>query len=166
MTDSPPSNAPSPFAADAAPVPGTGEFATAWVAYACFFFGALLWWPSLIGLVIAYARRGEAAAGFLDSHYRWQIRSFWWASLASLAAFALMVAGVWPILADVLHSLPDGDWQAAWDGGTLVRIDWRSIFAAAGLAVAGGCVLLVTILWLLYRLIRGALRLADARPAP
>ena len=34
------------------------------------------------------------------------------------------------------------------------------------MATIGGIALLSVYLWLLYRLIRGALRLADAQPAP
>lgn len=169
----PPSPPDDPPPGAAAPVPATGEFVTVWVAYGCFFFGVLLWWPSLIGLVIAYARRGEPAAGFIDTHYRWLIRSFWWASAGGLVALAVIAAGAWPIVADVLRSVQrrGGDWHRDWHGGDwevapLVNLDWDAIFAAAGLAVAGGCALVAVILWLLYRLIRGALRLADAQPAP
>jgi uncharacterized membrane protein len=28
--------------------------------------------------VVAYLKRDDAAGTWLESHYRWQIRTFWW----------------------------------------------------------------------------------------
>ena len=148
-------------------VPSGGEFTTAWVAYGCYFFGVILWWPSIIGLIISYVRRNEPGAGFITSHYRWLIRTFWWSTLWWLASIGLIVAGVLPIVADVLRSARfSGQRLGDIEIDTLISIDWSSIFAAAGLATLGGIALLAVYLWLVYRLIRGALRLADGQPAP
>lgn len=38
-------------------------------------------WPSIIGVIVSYVKRGEAKGTFLDSHFSWQIRTFWWALL-------------------------------------------------------------------------------------
>lgn len=46
-----------------------------------FLFG----WPSIIAVIINYVKRGEARGTWLESHFRWQIRTFWWAMLWSLA---------------------------------------------------------------------------------
>ena len=35
----------------------------------------------VIGLVMAYVKRGEAAGTWLASHYRWLIRTFWFSAL-------------------------------------------------------------------------------------
>jgi len=35
--------------------------------------------PSLIAVVLNYAKRSEARGTWLESHYRWQIRTFWFA---------------------------------------------------------------------------------------
>jgi uncharacterized membrane protein len=37
--------------------------------------------PSIIAVVINYVKRGEARGSFLESHFRWQIRTFWFALL-------------------------------------------------------------------------------------
>jgi uncharacterized membrane protein len=37
--------------------------------------------PSIIAVVINYAKRGEARGTFVESHFRWQIRTFWFALL-------------------------------------------------------------------------------------
>jgi len=148
-------------------VPSGGEFTTAWVAYGCYFFGVLMWWPSIIGLIISYVRRDEPGAGFIASHYRWLIRTFWWSTLWWIASITAIVAGVLPIVRDVLRSAKlSGRRLGEIDVGTLVSVDWSSIFAAAGMATIGGLALLCVYAWLLYRLIRGALRLADGRAAP
>jgi uncharacterized membrane protein len=38
-------------------------------------------WPSIIAIIISYVKRGEAKGTFLESHFSWQIRTFWWALL-------------------------------------------------------------------------------------
>ena len=34
-------------------------------------------WPSLIAVVLNYVKRSEARGTSLESHFRWQIRTFW-----------------------------------------------------------------------------------------
>jgi len=46
-------------------------------------------WPSLIAVVLNYLKRGEARGSFLESHFRWQIRTFWFALLWLLVAVSL-----------------------------------------------------------------------------
>ena len=41
----------------------------------------LLGWPSIIAVILNYIKRPEAAGTFLESHFRWQIRTFWYAAL-------------------------------------------------------------------------------------
>lgn len=66
-------------------------------------------WPSLIAVVLNYLKRGEARGTFLESHFRWQIRTFWfalmWVLIAISLAFTLIgiplafllaaIAGIW-----------------------------------------------------------------------
>lgn len=44
--------------------------------------------PSIIAVIMNYARRSEAQGTFLESHFTWQIRTFWFALLW------IVVAGV------------------------------------------------------------------------
>ncbi len=37
--------------------------------------------PSIIAVIMNYARRHEAHGSYLESHFRWQIRTFWLALL-------------------------------------------------------------------------------------
>ena len=41
----------------------------------------LLGWPSIIAVILNYIKRPEATGTFLESHFRWQIRTFWYAAL-------------------------------------------------------------------------------------
>ena len=67
-----------------------------------FLFG----WPSIIAVIINYVKRSEVHGTYLESHFRWQIRTFWYALLWALlsAAVSLMLAPIligfltWPVL--------------------------------------------------------------------
>src|SRR5687768_10754480 len=38
-------------------------------------------WPSIIAVILNYVKRGEVRGTWLDSHFRWQIRTFWFGVL-------------------------------------------------------------------------------------
>jgi uncharacterized membrane protein len=87
--------------------------------------------PSIIAVIMNYLRRQDAAGTWLESHFTWQIRTFWWALLWSIvvlvasaplmliivgfvtAAFGLVVVGLW-----VLYRVLRG-WLALRDVRTL-----------------------------------------------
>jgi uncharacterized membrane protein len=50
---------------------------TAATIVGAFVFGV----PSIIAVIINYIKSGEAKGTFLESHFRWQIRTFWFALL-------------------------------------------------------------------------------------
>lgn len=49
--------------------------------------------PSIIAVILNYVQRGEVRGTWLDSHFSWQIRTFWfafgWTLLAMLVFFVL-----------------------------------------------------------------------------
>jgi len=48
-------------------------------------------WPSIIAVIINYVKRSEVRGTFLESHFSWQIRTFWWALLwVVIAGLAFM----------------------------------------------------------------------------
>ena len=69
-----------------------GAFGTASVL-GTFLFG----WPSIIAVIINYVKRSEVRGTWLESHFSWQIRTFWWALL-----WAIIVAIVGTVLAVVV----------------------------------------------------------------
>ena len=50
-----------------------------------FLFG----WPSIIAVIINYVKRDEVRGTWLDSHFGWQIRTFWWALLWAVIVVAI-----------------------------------------------------------------------------
>lgn len=84
--------------------------------------------PSLIAVFINYLKRGDVNGTWLESHFRWQIRTFWFAALWVLIALLLAATFIGIPLAFAL----------AWIAG----------------------------LWVLYRIVRGWLRLMDRQPMP
>jgi len=50
--------------------------------------------PSIIAVIINYLKRGGARGSWAASHYRWQIRTFWFALLWLLIAMLLIVTVV------------------------------------------------------------------------
>lgn len=75
----------------------------------------------LIGVIIAHVKRSDVRGTWLEDHFRWQIRSFWFAFLWSLVGAALIVVYI------------------------------------------GALVLLGVMIWYIYRIVKGWLRLVDER---
>ncbi|NCC24136.1 MAG: hypothetical protein EOM25_02895 [Deltaproteobacteria bacterium] len=82
-----------------------------------FFFGI----PMIIGAIINYVKLGDVRGTWLESHYRWQLRTFW---------FGLL---------------------------------WGVIGAVTWFLLIGYLILFINFIWMLYRVIRGWLRLMDGR---
>ena len=53
-------------------------------------------WPSIIAVILNYVKRGEVRGSWLESHFRWQIRTFWfgllWVALCFL--FVVLTLGI------------------------------------------------------------------------
>ena len=47
--------------------------------------------PSIVAVILNYLKRGSARGTWVESHYSWQIRTFWFALLWFLIAWALIV---------------------------------------------------------------------------
>jgi uncharacterized membrane protein len=82
------------------------------------FFLGITW---IAAVIIDYVKKDDAAGTWLESHYRWQIRTFWWGLL-------------WGVI-----------------GGILALI------------IVGFIVLAADAIWIIYRIVKGWLRLAESR---
>jgi len=82
-------------------------------------------WPSILAVLLNYARRAAVRGTYLESHFRWQIRTFWYAAFWVVAAMFLFVTVI---------GIP-----LAW------------------------LIVVVTGIWVLYRIGRGWLALNDER---
>lgn len=47
--------------------------------------------PSVVAVILNYVKRSEVRGTWLDSHFRWQIRTFWFALLWMVVAIFLAV---------------------------------------------------------------------------
>ena len=58
-------------------------------------------WPSIIAVILNYVKRSEARGTWLESHFRWQIRTFWygllWVGLCGL--FVVLTLGIGILIA-------------------------------------------------------------------
>ncbi len=89
--------------------------------------GAFLFgWPSIVAVILNYVKRGDVRGTWLESHFRWQIRTFWfgllWVALCGL--FVALTLGIgllvaWIPLAGVtvwfIYRIARG-WMALNDG--------------------------------------------------
>ncbi len=82
-----------------------------------FIFG----WPSIIAVIINYVKRGDARGTWLESHFTWQIRTFW---------FAVLWAGIVFITGALLAIVLIG--FAIWFVGLFVLGCWAVYRIAAG----------------------------------
>jgi len=91
--------------------------------------GAFLFgWPSIIAVIINYVKRGDARGTWLESHYTWQIRTFWFAMLWSclifvmgallaivLVGFAIWIIGLFAVGCWAIYRIASG-WLRLNDG--------------------------------------------------
>jgi uncharacterized membrane protein len=58
----------------------------------------LVGWPSIIAVILNYVKRDDARGTWLESHFRWQIRTFWygllWVVLCGLFVVVTLGIGV------------------------------------------------------------------------
>lgn len=73
-------------------------------------------------VIVNYIKRGDVAGTIYESHFRWQIRTFWFSLLWGIIGFILVFV------------------------------------------VIGYFVLLANAVWIIYRIIKGWLRLSDDQP--
>jgi len=50
--------------------------------------------PSILAVILNYAKRGDARGTWVESHFRWQIRTFWYAVLWVVVGGVLMLTVV------------------------------------------------------------------------
>ena len=86
--------------------------------------------PSVIAVILSYVKRGESRGTFLESHFRWLIRTFWFAVLwcAIGGVLALTIVGI--PLAWVLFAV-----TGLWLAYRVIR-GWLALKGGKAIAVA------------------------------
>ena len=92
------------------------------VIYALYAASYVVGITAIVAIVMNYVKKEDVAGTFLESHFRWQIRTFW---------FGLL----WGVL-----------------GGITFII------------VVGWFILIADCIWIIYRIVKGWLRLYDDKP--
>jgi uncharacterized membrane protein len=90
------------------------------------------WLLAVLGIIVGIVTRDKVRGTWVESHYSWLSRTFWW-SLLWIAVCGILTAILFVTIVGIL----------VW------WLPWTILF-----------------FWYLYRVIRGWLRLNDARPAP
>jgi uncharacterized membrane protein len=98
---------------------------TAVTILGAFLFGI----PSIIAVILNYVRRSDVRGTYLESHFRWQIRTFWFAALWFVIGWLLVATLILAILGFPLLGL-----LAIWViyrvvRGWLALKDHRTMFA-------------------------------------
>jgi len=78
---------------------------TAATIVGAFVFG----WPSIIAVIINYVTRDNVRGGWLETHWRWQLRTFWFA-LLWLVVCALLWLSLFGIPLSIMLGLVTGVW--------------------------------------------------------
>lgn len=134
----------------ASPEPPSREAAArglATVGYALQAASLVLGITLLVGAVIVYVKRYEARGTWVESHFRWQIRTFW----GVVIGFLLLGLTVVLLTLGAVDAAASGS-DAGAAGG---------VISAGTVGIGGGLALFA---WFVYRVIRGWRRLAENRP--
>ena len=70
----------------------TFSLATGIIGTATIVGAFLTGWPSIIAVILNYIKRSEVRGTWLESHFRWQIRTFWFGLLWISLCLAFVVA--------------------------------------------------------------------------
>jgi uncharacterized membrane protein len=92
------------------------------IIYALYALSILVGLTGIAAIIMNYIKRDDVKGTFLESHFSWQIRTFWWGLLWGAIGFITMFIGI-------------GFFVLAADG-----------------------------IWIIYRIIKGWLRLNDGKP--
>ncbi len=108
--------------------------------------------PSIVAILMNYARRDAVRGSFLESHFRWQASTFWTAVVLGLALFCIAVV------------------MSAFGMVSLITTPVTGPAGAAGAGVGfGGALVALTLgamlagIWILYRVVRGWMALRDGK---
>ncbi len=95
----------------------------AMIVYALQAAGFVIGISYVAALILAYIKQPEAKGTWVESHYAWQIRTFWFSVL------------------------------------------WGVLGAASMMWMVGWVILMADLLWMVYRIVVGWVRLSDNKPA-
>jgi uncharacterized membrane protein len=74
------------------------------VTYILYAVSAFVGLTGIVAIIINYVKRDDTVGTIYESHFTWQIRTFWWSLLWAVIGFALMIVivGVPILIADAI----------------------------------------------------------------
>lgn len=110
----------------------------------------------LVAVIVNYAKREEVKGTIYESHFDWQIATFWRALLIAVALFAFGVIYMFVAMGGTMMGMMHG-------GGADVDMSFGILETLIMLIVPLGSVALLV--YFIYRVVKGWLRLNENRPA-
>lgn len=110
-----------------------------------YFTAGILW---IVPIVMNYGKRHDADNTWLATHFDWQIKTFWYSIVLFVIGITLIAFAI---------------------GGLGIGVMTESNHLAIGSVLLTGLGLMIiafTVIWHLYRIIRGWIALTDNRPVP
>ena len=80
------------------------------IVYACYAVGYFVMFTWLIGVIVAYVKRDDARGTWMESHFGWLIRTFWWSIVWTIVGTILFLTLVLIPVAYIV-------WGLAWVWG-------------------------------------------------
>jgi uncharacterized membrane protein len=114
-----------------------------YLLYALTYFGYA---SAIIGIIINYVKLEDAAGTWLESHFRWQIRTFWFGLLWTMLGVGIIVLALGILGVQLTTS---------YEEATRLPISATAILAG----LAGSAILFVNFFWIIYRVIKGWVKL-------
>ncbi len=110
-----------------------------------YFTAGLLW---VVPIVMNYIKRHDADNTWLATHFDWQIKTFWY-SIVGFVIGTVMLLAAFGVLGI----------------GTLANSSGMT-YGSIALGGFGVFIIGITVIWHLYRIVRGWIALTDSRPVP
>ena len=110
-----------------------------------YFTAGLLW---VVPIVMNYIKRHDADNTWLATHFDWQIKTFWY-SIVGFVIGTVMLLAAFGVLGI----------------GTLANSSGMT-YGSIALGGFGIFIIGITVIWHLYRIVRGWIALTDSRPVP
>ena len=75
-----------------------------WIIYGLYAAGFLVGITSIAAIILNYVKRADVAGTFLESHFRWQIRTFWISLIVAIVGMilTLVLIGIFVLIADAV----------------------------------------------------------------
>lgn len=68
------------------------------ITYILFAAGLFIPFLNIVGVIMAYIQRGEAAGSVYESHFQWLITAFWWSFALGIVGSILAFTGIGAII--------------------------------------------------------------------